>query len=42
MEKAFDYIREQRGQHFDPDCAEIFVNESALVLEIHNALSESA
>ena len=42
VEKAFDYIREERGKHFDPDCAEIFVNQSTQVLEIHNALSESS
>jgi two-component system response regulator RpfG len=41
VEKAFDYIKEERGNHFDPDCAEIFVNESAQVLSIHNALREA-
>ena len=41
VEKAFDYIKQERGSHFDPDCAEIFVNESTRVLDIHNTLSES-
>ncbi len=40
VEQAFDYIKQERGQHFDPDCAEIFLDESEQILSIHNALSE--
>lgn len=41
VDKAFDYIRQERGNHFDPDCAEIFINEETQVLTIINTLSES-
>jgi two-component system, response regulator RpfG len=41
-DQAFDYIRQERGNHFDPDCAEIFIAESSQVIAIHTALSESA
>ncbi len=41
-DQAFDYIRQERGNHFDPNCAEIFLAESSQVLAIHTALSESA
>lgn len=40
LEKAFDYIKEERGNHFDPDCAEVFLQESDTVISIHNSLSE--
>ena len=40
LEKAFDYIRQERGNHFDPDCADSFLSESEKVISIHNALSE--
>lgn len=42
LDKAFDYIREERGKHFDPDCADIFLGESEKIISIHNALSENA
>ncbi|MCU7916084.1 MAG: response regulator [Candidatus Thiodiazotropha sp. (ex Gloverina cf. vestifex)] len=40
LEKAFDYIKEERGNHFDSDCAEVFLQESDTVISIHNSLSE--
>ncbi|MEJ2592767.1 MAG: response regulator [Candidatus Thiodiazotropha sp.] len=40
LEKAFDYIRQERASHFDPDCADSFLTESEAVISIHNALSE--
>lgn len=41
LEKAFDYIRQEHGNHFDPDCAEIFLDESEQIVSIHLTLSES-
>lgn len=38
MEKAIEYISEERGKHFDPDCAEAFLSELQEVELIHNAL----
>ena len=42
LEKAFEYIREERGNHFDPDCADIFEQQSEQVISIHLALSENS
>ena len=38
IEKAIEYISEERGKHFDPDCAEAFLSELHEVELIHNAL----
>ncbi|MCW4332108.1 MAG: response regulator [Candidatus Thiodiazotropha endolucinida] len=38
MEKAIEYISEERGKHFDPDCAEAFLSELQEVELIHHAL----
>lgn len=41
LEQAFDYIRQERGNHFDPDCADIFLQEAEQVVAIHLALGEN-
>lgn len=38
IEKAIDYINEERGIHFDPNCADAFLSEMQEVESIHNAL----
>jgi two-component system response regulator RpfG len=38
IEKAIEYISEERGEHFDPDCAEAFLSELQEVELIHHAL----
>ncbi|MBT3046301.1 MAG: HD domain-containing phosphohydrolase [Candidatus Thiodiazotropha sp.] len=38
IEKAIEYISEERGRHFDPDCAEAFLSELQEVELIHHAL----
>jgi two-component system response regulator RpfG len=40
-EKAFGFIRQERGKHFDPDCADLFLEESEVITSIHNELAES-
>jgi two-component system, response regulator RpfG len=41
LEKAFEYIKGERGKHFDPDCADLFLEESETVTSIHHELAES-
>ncbi|MCU7919295.1 MAG: response regulator [Candidatus Thiodiazotropha sp. (ex Epidulcina cf. delphinae)] len=36
--KAIDYISEERGSHFDPDCANAFLSEMQEVESIHHTL----
>jgi two-component system response regulator RpfG len=38
IEKAIDYINQERGSHFDPDCADAFLSEMQEVKAIHYAL----
>jgi two-component system response regulator RpfG len=38
IEKAIDYINQERGSHFDPDCADAFLSEMQEVEAIHYAL----
>ncbi|MCG7948521.1 MAG: HD domain-containing protein [Candidatus Thiodiazotropha taylori] len=38
IEKAIDYISQERGSHFDPDCADAFLSEMQEVEAIHYAL----
>lgn len=33
-DRAFDYIREQRGLHFDPEIADAFLDNQTVILEI--------
>lgn len=42
LNKAFDYIDQERGKHFDPACAEIFLKKSEAVTAIHHELAEDA
>ncbi len=40
LKKAFDYINQERGKHFDPNCAEVFLDKSEAVTSIHHELAE--
>jgi response regulator RpfG family c-di-GMP phosphodiesterase len=42
LKKAFDYIEQERGKHFDPDCADIFLNKTESATAIHHELAEEA
>jgi two-component system response regulator RpfG len=37
-DEAIEYIRKERGRHFDPDCADAFLSRMDDVLRIHRAL----
>jgi two-component system, response regulator RpfG len=39
FEKGINYISEQKGRHFDPQCADAFLDELQEVEAIHRALS---
>jgi two-component system response regulator RpfG len=41
IEKAVDYISQERGSHFDPDCADAFLSQMQEVEAIHYALREN-
>jgi response regulator RpfG family c-di-GMP phosphodiesterase len=36
LQQAVDYLKEQRGKHFDPLCVDAFLNDWPAVLDIHN------
>ncbi|MES9941575.1 MAG: HD domain-containing phosphohydrolase [Candidatus Thiodiazotropha sp. 6PLUC2] len=38
IDKAIDYISQERGNHFDPDCTDAFLSEMQEVETIHYAL----
>ncbi|MDM8550208.1 cyclic nucleotide-binding domain-containing protein [Desulfobacterales bacterium HSG2] len=38
-EKAFDIIRKERGEHFDPDLVDVFMENTADILEIKKVFS---
>lgn len=41
-ERALSLIREEKGQQFDPDVAECFLNNSEIMIDIRNTMSETA
>jgi two-component system response regulator RpfG len=41
IDKAIDYISQERGCHFDPDCIDAFLSEMGEVENIHYALREN-
>ncbi|HKL43624.1 MAG TPA: HD domain-containing phosphohydrolase [Clostridia bacterium] len=40
LEKAFDLIKEESGEHFDPNIVEIFLNLKNEIKEIHQSIME--
>lgn len=42
MDRAFQFLNENSGSHFDPDCVQAFVSRLDEVLEIHNSFQDAA
>ena len=40
MEKAFDYIKEQRGKQFDPDIVDAFFNVAEKIMQIKQSKTD--
>ncbi len=40
MDQALEYLRSERGKHFDPDCVDVFLGRLDQVIEIEEQLSD--
>jgi two-component system, response regulator RpfG len=40
IDQAFDYVQDERGRHFDPDCVDVFLANSRQVTEIAHTLAD--
>ncbi|MCP3870483.1 MAG: response regulator [Gammaproteobacteria bacterium] len=42
LDRTLDYMRQQRGEHFDPDCTDAFFSQLDSILNIKNQFSDKA
>ena len=42
MERTLEYMREQRGRHFDPACIDAFFSQLEKIVSIKNQFSDQA